>query len=358
MSHQQNGPIKVHLLGESKKAPLLAKITCIGDLLRKGSLEAQEIMVEASSSYSDSELANILGTTTMDIQQIRKALGIKKHQVGTDGKSRYIEKTRNPGKEWPLSERKIFNIIHRSAPLRPGIALEQEKTVSQKHTEPPKKEAPALLIAEFNNLKSSQENQFRQGQIIDQLAACGLIYQRIAQETGRSETHVKSLHKTYKAFPDPQKRSKNFSWSVHKVAAHTDNPHYWLAYAEKELERGHRLKESDLVQIIRGQKKKVPSCMTLEGRFTAPELQSKAQLFLSACAQKTKARIKLQIKKDDAETFRQFNNQKNLLYFLREKQNGSHISFEGDLDRQGVLQLIQVMASQSHTLDAYLEVQA
>ncbi|OPL12659.1 MAG: hypothetical protein AVO34_06900 [Firmicutes bacterium ML8_F2] len=98
--------------------------------------------------------------------------------------------------------------------------------------------------------------------------------------------------------------------------------------------------------------------MTLEGRFTAPELQSKAQLFLSACAQKTKARIKLQIKKDDAETFRQFNNQKNLLYFLREKQNGSHISFEGDLDRQGVLQLIQVMASQSHTLDAYLEVQA
>jgi len=256
VSHQQNGPIKVHLLGESKKAPLLAKITCIGDLLRKGSLEAQEIMVEASSSYSDSELANILGTTTMDIQQIRKALGIKKHQVGTDGKSRYIEKTRNPGKEWPLSERKIFNIIHRSAPLRPGIALEQEKTVSQKHTEPPKKEAPALLIAEFNNLKSSQENQFRQGQIIDQLAACGLIYQRIAQETGRSETHVKSLHKTYKAFPDPQNAVKTSAGRFTKSLLTPTIPIIGLRTPKKSLKEDTDSKNLILSRLFEGKKRK------------------------------------------------------------------------------------------------------
>lgn len=79
-------------------------------------------------------------------------------------------------------------------------------------------------------------------------------------------------------------------------------------------------------------------------------------MFLSACAQK--ARIKLQIKKEDTVAFQQFNNQKNLLCFLREKQNGSYIDFEGDLDQQGILQLIQIMASQSHNLDTCLEVRA
>jgi hypothetical protein len=55
--------------------------------------------------------------------------------------------------------------------------------------------------------------------------------QAVAGDTGLSAGYVRQLIGTAHAFPDPAGRAQDLSFSHHRVAAFTDDPHAWLDQA-------------------------------------------------------------------------------------------------------------------------------
>lgn len=54
---------------------------------------------------------------------------------------------------------------------------------------------------------------------------------KLAADIGRTATHIRSLVSTYKAFPTPESRAQDLSFTHHKTAAVTEDPQEWLNQA-------------------------------------------------------------------------------------------------------------------------------
>lgn len=69
---------------------------------------------------------------------------------------------------------------------------------------------------------------------------------RLAGETGLAGSTIRGLIATYRAFPTPEGRAQDLSFSHHRVAALTADPAYWLGQAV-----AHGWSVADLQEAIR-----------------------------------------------------------------------------------------------------------
>lgn len=101
-----------------------------------------------------------------------------------------------------------------------------------------------LISLLITTKEEERERRFVQGQLID------LILQRssekksktvnwISSQTGWSPAHIRSLHKTFLAFPEESTRVPTLDWSHHKIAAATEQPKYWIERAAGKDDNGN-----------------------------------------------------------------------------------------------------------------------
>lgn len=67
----------------------------------------------------------------------------------------------------------------------------------------------------------------------------------LASDTGLSASYIRMITATYKAFPTPESRVADLSFSHHRIAAGTDDPEKWIEHAAE-----HDLSCGDLRQAI------------------------------------------------------------------------------------------------------------
>ncbi len=84
----------------------------------------------------------------------------------------------------------------------------------------------------------------------------GVKYSWIANQIGRSVAYIKTLHKTYKAFPTEESRVPTLSWTHHRIAAFTDDPEKWIARAAGIDENGNETGEEMSTRELRAAIKK------------------------------------------------------------------------------------------------------
>ena len=101
----------------------------------------------------------------------------------------------------------------------------------------------------------------------------GATAKQVASDVAYSARYVNILVKTYSAFPTEDSRAVDLSFSHHQIAAHTEQPEYWLNLA---VENGWSVRE--LAREIRGLKE---SDEVLE----AEKLWNKIELILLAAGQ-------------------------------------------------------------------------
>jgi hypothetical protein len=56
----------------------------------------------------------------------------------------------------------------------------------------------------------------------------GVSAKQIGSDVAYSARFVNNMVRTFSVFPDPDSRAQDLSYSHHQVAAHTDDPVYWL----------------------------------------------------------------------------------------------------------------------------------
>ncbi len=89
------------------------------------------------------------------------------------------------------------------------------------------------LISEFVDSKvASNECLFKQAAIAFFLKERMCVTaKQIGGDVGYSGRYVNVLAKTFSCFPEPESRAADLSFSHHQIAAHTDNPSYWIDQA-------------------------------------------------------------------------------------------------------------------------------
>lgn len=76
--------------------------------------------------------------------------------------------------------------------------------------------------------------------------------QMIATDVGFSASYVRQLVATSVAFPEPEKRAKDLSFSHHRIAAMTENPEQWIDLASQNA-----LSVAELKEAIKATKDKI-----------------------------------------------------------------------------------------------------
>jgi hypothetical protein len=86
------------------------------------------------------------------------------------------------------------------------------------------------LIGELiNNKVVGSEALFKQAGIAYYLKErLGVSAKQIGSDVAYSARFVNNMVRTFSVFPDPDSRAQDLSYSHHQVAAHTDDPFYWL----------------------------------------------------------------------------------------------------------------------------------
>lgn len=113
-----------------------------------------------------------------------------------------------------------------------------------------------MLLFLPNFFSNSHQLKFFQGEIIDEMVKRGVKYSWIANQIGRSVAYIKTLHKTYKAFPTEESRVPTLSWTHHRIAAFTDDPEKWIARAAGIDENGNETGEEMSTRELRAAIKK------------------------------------------------------------------------------------------------------
>ena len=88
-----------------------------------------------------------------------------------------------------------------------------------------------LLSMLVETEQQTNEIKFLQGQIVDELITRGAKYSFIASQVAKSAAWVRTMHKTFLAFPTPESRVPDLSWTHHKIAAFTEDPPKWIQVA-------------------------------------------------------------------------------------------------------------------------------
>jgi len=106
-------------------------------------------------------------------------------------------------------------------------------------SEEPSQTIEDLIALLIQAEQGEQDSKFLRGEIIDVLVKRGVKKSWIASQIGKSSSYVRSLHKTYLAFPDESMRVPTLSFSHHKIVAlTTDDPAYWIERAAGKNENG------------------------------------------------------------------------------------------------------------------------
>ncbi len=89
------------------------------------------------------------------------------------------------------------------------------------------------LVSELIDSKvAGSEALFRQAAIAFYMKErMGVSAKQIGSDVAYSSRFVNALVKTFSCFPDEASRAQDLSYSHHQVAAHTDDPVYWLGKA-------------------------------------------------------------------------------------------------------------------------------
>ncbi len=107
----------------------------------------------------------------------------------------------------------------------------------------------------------------------------GATSKQIGGDVGYSSRYINVLVKTYQAFPTEESRVIDLSFSHHSIAAHSDNPEYWI---DQAVQNGWSVRE--LSRAIRGVKE-------ADELDEAEKLWRKIELILMAAGQGAKLLI-------------------------------------------------------------------
>lgn len=128
-------------------------------------------------------------------------------------------------------------------PVPENIEELEELAKTDKETPKTIEDLISMLIQTEQN---SQEIRFLQGEIINELTSRNVKYSFIASQIGKSTAYIRTVHKTFIAFPTEEQRIPTLSWTHHKIAAFTDNPAQWIARAADEEMSTRQLREAIL----------------------------------------------------------------------------------------------------------------
>lgn len=94
----------------------------------------------------------------------------------------------------------------------------------------------------------------------------------LAADTGRSASYIRQLVATAKAFPEPESRVADLSFSHHRLAAMTEEPERWI-----ELAAERQLSVADMKEAIRVAKERLSAAE--EAQTAAERLENAARKF-------------------------------------------------------------------------------
>lgn len=88
------------------------------------------------------------------------------------------------------------------------------------------------IISSLISLQQDRDHaQFVLGQGVDVLKDRGLTLKWVASQLRISQTYARQLYQVYRAFPEESDRVAELSWTHHRIATDTGEPHSWIKRA-------------------------------------------------------------------------------------------------------------------------------